>query len=228
MNTLIQDKDSLLLGSREAIETLAEKQSSRILLISDSHGAAFTFSAILKQFGKDSDALIFCGDGMSDFTRCMEEASKDESFAECFPSVAAFVQGNNDTDMYPCINPEYGKKKDADYFSQLQVPLRSTFFASSHRILAVHGHRYSLYNGSRQIVQAAKNEKADVVIFGHTHFPLWEINYPYISVINPGSISRPRGMMPPGFAVLELEKGKAAEKVTFYKIGSDGMNPFIP
>ena len=228
MNSLTQQKDSLLLGSKKAIEELAKKDSSRILLISDSHGAFFTFSTILKEFGKTCDALVFCGDGMSDFTKCVEEALYEKSFSECFPPVAAFVQGNNDTDMYPCANPMYSPKKDEPYFCQIKVPQYAVLRASGHRILAVHGHRLSLYNGHGGIVQAALREHADTAVYGHTHFPVWEVNYPKISVINPGSCSRPRGMMPPSFAILTLNAGKPAEDVVFYKLELNGIKPFIP
>ena len=228
MNSLTQDNTSLLIGSRQDIEALEKKHDSRILLVSDSHGAAFTFSTILKEFGKSSDALIFCGDGISDLTRCMEEAVHDRTFAECIPPVIAFVRGNNDTDMYPYANPSFKAGNDEPYFLQMNVPLHASLCASGHRILAAHGHTFHLYSGHEALVQAALNEKADTVVFGHTHFPLWEISFPSVCVINPGSCSRPREMMPPSFAVLSLEKGKPAEDVIFYKIDLHGINPFIP
>ena len=80
MNKLCQGED-FLLGDQKSVLSLAESQTSTILIISDSHGAFYTLAAILKEFGSQSDALVFCGDGMSDLTACFEESVYEKSFS---------------------------------------------------------------------------------------------------------------------------------------------------
>ena len=76
MNTLLQD-ESLLIGSREEIQKLATKDSARILVVSDSHGAYSNLLLILRQFGVASDALVFCGDGICDISKLISNAVED-------------------------------------------------------------------------------------------------------------------------------------------------------
>lgn len=227
MNTLRQN-ENYLLGSEESIKALAEKETSSILLVSDSHGALFVLTSILKEFGQRCDALIFTGDGMSDLTACFEEALYEKSFSSCLPPVAGFVAGNNDTDMYPCVNPDYTPDNGQNYYGQIKVPLRNVLTASGHKIFFTHGHRYSLYNGTDAVTAACRDADAEVAVFGHTHVPSWEVKYPCISVINPGSCSRPRQLTPPSFAILNLKMAVQPSDVVFYRITGRGFEPFIP
>ncbi len=227
MNSLVQD-NTLLLGSRESIEQLSLKEKSRILIFSDSHGAYNTLFTILNTFGEASDALIFCGDGMSDLTKCFEEALYEKKFSNCLPPVVAFVEGNNDTDMYPCANKKYRPDNGEPYYTQIKVPLNATLTASGHKIFITHGHRYALYNGLDSLLNAAQQEHADVAVFGHSHIAGSQIKYPHTLLINPGSCRLPRNFQPPSFALLTLEKGKNAEDVTFFKFTGSGIKPFIP
>lgn len=54
------------------------------------------------------------------------------------------------------------------------------------RILAVHGHRYGVKSGLLRYVLAAKENHADVALFGHTHQAHCE-KYESIWLLNPGS-----------------------------------------
>ena len=227
MNSLSQDQ-TLLLGSRDSIEKLSLKEKSRILIFSDSHGAYNTLFTILNTFGESSDALIFCGDGMSDLTKCFEEALYEKKFSNCLPPVVAFVEGNNDTDMYPCANNKYKPDNGEPYYTQIKVPLNATLTASGHKIFITHGHRYALYDGLDFLLDAAHEEDADIVVFGHSHIAGSEIKYPHTLVINPGSCRLPRNLQPPAFALLTLEKERPAEDVTFFKLAGSGIKPFIP
>src|SRR5574344_970560 len=106
MNSLIQDT-SLLIGTREAIVSLAKKESASILVVSDSHYASSILYRIIKERGPRNDAFVFCGDGMSDIAAVMEKAATEESFSYCMPPVISIVEGNGDADRYPVVNPAY-------------------------------------------------------------------------------------------------------------------------
>jgi len=54
------------------------------------------------------------------------------------------------------------------------------------RIMAAHGHRYGVKSGLLRYVLAAKENQADVALFGHTHHAMCE-KYEEIWLLNPGS-----------------------------------------
>lgn len=62
---------------------------------------------------------------------------------------------------------------------------------AGHRAFITHGHRYGGKLGISTMKEIAVGNGADIVMFGHTHEPLIE-KYPDVTVINPGSLSRPR------------------------------------
>lgn len=71
------------------------------------------------------------------------------------------------------------------------------------RLLCVHGHRYpDLYRLSLR----AEEERCMAALFGHTHIPLQEAHGKTL-LVNPGSLSRPRGGSRPGYALLEIACG---------------------
>jgi uncharacterized protein len=59
------------------------------------------------------------------------------------------------------------------------------------RIFLTHGHRYNVNFDLLQLEYKAQEEKADIVLFGHTHRYLVDNNNK-ILYLNPGSVSRPR------------------------------------
>lgn len=82
------------------------------------------------------------------------------------------------------------------------------------RIFVAHGHRFDVNYTLQELVYAAKEEKADYAFFGHTHQAVVE-NIDNIVVLNPGSISQPRGhYQVPTFAIVESDEFQV--KVTYY------------
>ncbi len=73
---------------------------------------------------------------------------------------------------------------------------------AGHKLWLTHGHRYLAY-GKNGLLERAKMLGADIIVYGHTHVP--EAGY-YGGkfLLNPGSVSRPRGGSKAGFAVLTL------------------------
>ena len=220
MNTLLQD-ESLLIGSREEIQKLATKDSARILVVSDSHGAYSNLLLILRQFGVISDALIFCGDGICDISKLISNAVDEAEVKTIIPPVIGLVEGNNDADLYPVRNV----LSDEPYYVQLKVPIFNVLEACGQRIFFTHGHRNSLYLGTGEIVSAAKKNNCKIALYGHTHIAAEKLGE--VFTINPGSCFRPRGGQKPSFAMLNLTKNIGFECI-FYELSSLGSKPFFP
>ena len=68
------------------------------------------------------------------------------------------------------------------------------------RILLLHGHTVF---GRQHLFYAAKQENCDAVLFGHSHVASIE-TYEGVLMVNPGSLSRPRGGKGPSVALLTL------------------------
>lgn len=73
-------------------------------------------------------------------------------------------------------------------------------------IFLCHGDRYSVKYGTQILESKAKSINANIVIFGHTHVPLY-IEKDEIVYINPGSVSLPREVNYKSFAILNIENG---------------------
>ena len=78
------------------------------------------------------------------------------------------------------------------------------------KVWLTHGHRYIERNVQADLGYWAHQLKQDIVVYGHTHVPMFEY-YADTLLVNPGSPARPRGGSLPCFAVLTLAKGKKPE-----------------
>jgi len=215
MNALIQ-QDSALIGSENAIAALETQNSARLLVFSDSHGDLDTVRSIIMQFGAESDALIFCGDGFCDITACLEEAFRDEKLRETLPPVIAAVRGNGDADSY-AVNMDCGDEEEQEPARKITAPLRLELTAAGRNILAVHGHRHGVDWGTETLLSSAHTMDADMVFFGHTHRVFCEEDGGTL-ILNPGSCSSPRDRLPPAFATVSFPGGSERFKVEFFGI----------
>jgi putative phosphoesterase len=77
-------------------------------------------------------------------------------------------------------------------------------------IWLTHGYKYLQDGGLDDLVWWGKNFGVQIVVFGHTHVPLFK-KVQGIYLFNPGSPSRPRGGSKAGFGVLTLKKGVEPE-----------------
>ena len=116
-----------IIGSRDAISALETKDHARLLVISDSHGRYGIFESIVRGYGAQCDALIFCGDGVADVATLLYKQKFDEKLAECVPPVIAAVHGNCDPSSYPL-------DKGTLYFSEM-IELK----VNGRGILVTHG-----------------------------------------------------------------------------------------
>jgi hypothetical protein len=88
------------------------------------------------------------------------------------------------------------------------VPASKIIEIEGYRILLLHGHQYAGIYGTESLRELAKENNVQIVMCGHTHVPLIERGD--VTIINPGSISRPRqeGHIPT-YMVMNIEKGQA-------------------
>ena len=76
-----------------------------------------------------------------------------------------------------------------------------------HKIFLCHGHTQSVRSGYERLEATARSKGCEAALFGHTHLSVLEKRDDGFIILNPGSVSKPRGCKP-SFAVLETENGK--------------------
>ncbi|AEE16054.1 metallophosphoesterase [Treponema brennaborense] len=220
MNTLTV-QDTSLIGSEEAISMLEKKHAARLLVVSDSHGEAEVLEKIITEFGSDCDALIFCGDGVCDVIACMDESVSDKKLAAALPPVIACVKGNGDAERYPIYGeedePSDGAGTERRVCRYFEVQPRVLLRAAGRTVLVVHGNRHGVDFGTETLQSSAEVMDADMVFFGHTHRPYREENGATL-LLNPGSCARPRGGVPPTFAVVSVPGSTERYDVEFFEL----------
>ena len=149
----------------------------KIIVLSDSHR---DFHVLYDTFNRHIDAnlFIFLGDGM-------EELEDMESIF--FQKEIWSVSGN------------------CDYFSSKDTLGLKT--AEGVRVLFTHGHLWGVKNGLEKLRQQAEGVQANLVLFGHTHLPFYQV-IDGIHYFNPGSISAPRDGHPPTYGQIILQDGQ--------------------
>ncbi|MCH5253022.1 MAG: metallophosphoesterase [Lachnospiraceae bacterium] len=124
-----------------------------------------------------------------------------------FPEVEAIfhagdIEGGADRLREAVDCPVYIVRGNCDFTPKLSPNLTVEFGAK--KIAICHGHRYLDLGGLDKLKYWALEREADVVIFGHTHIPYLEQGGK-LTVINPGSISRPRqDKRIPTYAIMEI------------------------
>lgn len=104
---------------------------------------------------------------------------------------------------------------NCDFASTL--PAEVVMRVGAHVVMLTHGHYYQVNYGTEELVEAAREKGADVVMYGHTHVP--DVSeHQGVLVINPGSISYPRQRgKEPSYAVVEVdEKGEFSCEIRYF------------
>lgn len=130
----------------------------KILVFSDSHGSPEFMKEMISR-NRRADAVIFLGDGQRDI----------ELMRSLFPEIAFItVRGNCD----------FGS----------DAPLKEIINLDGKRIFCAHGHEYNVKFTTYNIVCAAREAQADILLFGHTHQAVCEYD-DGLHIMNPGSAS---------------------------------------
>ena len=150
----------------------------KILVISDTHGD-ITHAEKAIRANKGIDLIIHLGDYFRDA----------QKLSEIFPDIPMeYIYGNSDFMV-----------GDAMAEKLLEV--------CGKRIFITHGHRYSVKWDYEKLYAKAQEQHADILLFGHTHIPeiIQKDNY---YIVNPGSISEPRGISEESYAIIEIADGR--------------------
>lgn len=130
----------------------------RILVVSDTHGDFYSFKKAVEE-QKSADVIIHCGD------------SRDEldEMKMYYPNKAFItVKGNCDLGS--------------------TLPLVEERVIEGKKIFVTHGHAYNVKFTLYNLCCAAREAKADIVIYGHTHNALAEYD-DGLYILNPGSLN---------------------------------------
>lgn len=126
--------------------------------MSDSHRATGNLFEIVEKHINTTDLFIFLGDGENDF---------DDVLA-----------------LYPDLKYER-VSGNCDWYST--YPLYKSITAQGKKIFFSHGHPFHVKFGYDEIIRAARTEKADICLFGHTHNQY--TNYDDgLYIMNPGAV----------------------------------------
>lgn len=150
----------------------------KYLVISDIHGSASCLETALKNFEKNADLIILCGDYLNHGPRNPLpegwDTKKTAALLNEYKQKIVCVRGNCDSEVdqmmltFPCLNA-----------------YTSIFTDNSRRIFVHHGHLYT-HDELHKLLPAGT-----LVISGHTHVTLMEEDNG-IFYFNPGSISLPK------------------------------------
>ena len=157
----------------------------RILVVSDTHGDAYALEqAILAQPG--ARVILHLGDG----------AREAEDMETRFPDRTFYcVRGNGD----------FSGGSSLPYTREERLGDKRFFFT--------HGHLYDAKLGLYRLVCAARERKADLLLFGHTHQSLTDYD-DGLYILNPGSLSGRGGTygtvdITPAGVVLNIVRNRA-------------------
>ena len=114
------------------------------------------------------------------------------------------VEGNADYIEAAAGCPTYIVSGNNDFFSDL--PREITLDIGSYKVWVTHGHNYYVSMGNETIKKEAIDRGVDIVLYGHTHRPVIDIDDDIIAV-NPGSLSYPRQEgRQPSYAIMEIDR----------------------
>ena len=152
----------------------------RAVIVSDTHGRLGDLQEAIER-SAPIDWLLHLGDVLG---------QEDDIALLAGSARVAMVAGNN------------------DFFSGLKRELELEI--GGVRIWMTHGHQYGIYQGTDRIKGLGLARQVDVVMFGHTHCPLLDIDEENgITLLNPGSVSYPRQPGRQGtYIVMDILPGK--------------------
>ena len=164
--------------------------STTLLVLSDSHGHPDRVAEAIRRVRPDG--ILFAGDGLRDLTYCDLPCPLWAARGNCDWGCSSLITGGQ------VVEPE----------DELLFTLEGV------RIFLTHGHHYGVKSGLGGVIAHGVTQRADVVIFGHTHLPLelhlspdrpgdFGVSAP-LTVFNPGSI----GDRAASFGTLTLRGGQ--------------------
>lgn len=144
----------------------------RIIVLSDTHGRLTAFEDIVNAH-TEADIFIHLGDNEKEV----------DKMRLMYPQIKLLnVAGN------------------CDFYSN--SPIEDEIICENKRIFFTHGHTYNVKHSLAHIIFKAKQNKADILIFGHTHTAYTSYD-DGLYIMNPGSPSSPREGRP-SYGVIDI------------------------
>lgn len=135
-----------------------------------------------------------------------------------YPDADYFIHcGDVGKDIHQSSIPNFYIVKGNNDYSDFPKELLLTI--DNKRYFITHGDRYQVDLGIDALIKKAKEENANVVLYGHTHHPEAK-KIDNILVINPGSVTFPCGgqIFVPCFCILENDEVHYYHAKTFENI----------
>ncbi|MBQ4128873.1 MAG: metallophosphoesterase [Ruminococcus sp.] len=130
----------------------------RILVVSDTHGNLYNLKKAVEQ-QKSAQVIIHCGDSKGELDE-IKMLYNDKAF--------------------------YAVKGNCDFASML--PFDETITIENKKIFITHGHIYNAKMTLYNLCCKARQENADIVLFGHTHNAV-SLYDDGLYILNPGSLN---------------------------------------
>lgn len=154
----------------------------KIGIISDTHGQTKLIEKTIPYL-KECDLIIHAGDYIDD---------------------AEYIHYATDVEV-KCV------KGNGDLYTD-RGEYELTFDVCGNKFFLCHGHDYNVRMGIKDLLKVAKRKEIDVVVFGHSHIPVYK-EVEGVLFINPGSITFPRGGSDKTFGILTINDNKLYEEV---------------
>ena len=145
----------------------------KFLIASDIHGSEYFCTKLVDAFHREkADKLLLLGDLLYHGPR--------NDLPDVYAPKKVIDMLNGLRDKIFCV------RGNCDWCSTL--PSKEIMTVCGKRIFITHGHLYNAKTGLYNIVSAAREEKADILLFGHTHnaLTLYEDG---LNIMNPGHCS---------------------------------------
>lgn len=157
----------------------------KILVISDTHRKISRARVVCEKL-KDLDLIIHLGDYVSDALRLSGDVD----------TKIITVPGNMDQFDFEM---EDGATREEPFYKVIDTEFG--------KLLLTHGHNDQVKQIYGKLITKAREQDCKAVLFGHTHKPLF-INIDGIYLVNPGSISVPRGSRYGSYALINTTQAE--------------------
>ncbi len=154
----------------------------KIGIISDTHKDIGNIDKVIPYL-KECDLIVHAGDNIDD---------------------AEYIYYATDVDV-KCV------KGNCDLYN-IDEPYELTFIANNKKFFLCHGHNYDVKMGLNSLLRLAKNNHIDIVVYGHTHIPVYK-TIDNVTFINPGSLTYPRGESDKSFGILTIDDDISYEEI---------------
>ncbi len=165
----------------------------KLMIASDLHGSAPACRKLLDIFAASgAERLILLGDLLYHGPR--------NNLPEGYDPKAVIAMLSEYADRLFCVRGNCDTEVDQMVLPFPILAETALLFVDGHTWFAAHGHRAGANPTAKDL---PKLPAGSVMLTGHTHIPVLETNENGILLLNPGSVSIPKGGFAPSYATYE-------------------------